>query len=110
MVPTTAWTPAARQARTLSSAVSGVREVDDDVGLAEHVGELDPERRVGRAASSMSSAPSTASQTVCAHPPGGARDDDPDHAATRASLTGASAVRKRSSSRPTQAAESRSAP
>ena len=35
VVPTTAWTPASRQARTLSGAVSGGGEVDDDVGVVE---------------------------------------------------------------------------
>ena len=110
MVPTTAWTPASRQARTLPSAVSGVREVDDDVGVAEHVGQLDAERRVGPRRQLHVLGALDRLADGLAHPPGGAGDDDPDHAATSSSLTGASALRKQSSSRPTQAAESRSAP
>ncbi len=89
----------------------GNGEVDDDVGIAEHLGQLDARARGRRGRlSSSPSASSTASQTACAHSAGGAGDGDPGHAATSASLTGASAARKRSSSAPTQAAESRSAP
>ena len=45
-------------------------------------------------ASSMSSAPSTASQTAWPMRPAAPETDDPDHAATSVSLTGASASRK----------------
>ena len=81
VVPITQCTPASRQCARCASAVSGVREVDDDVGVAEHVGERDVERGSARPTSAMSSAPSTAAQTVCAHPPRGAGDGDVDHAA-----------------------------
>ena len=37
VVPTTAWTPASRQARTLAERGLGGGEVDDDVGAVEHV-------------------------------------------------------------------------
>ena len=110
VVPTTAWTPASRQARTLAERGVGDGEVDDDVGLAEHLGQLDPERRVGPAGQLHVLGALDRLADRLAHAPGGAGDRDPDHAATRLSLTGASAARKRSSSAPTQAAESRSAP
>ena len=87
----------------------GDGEVDDDVGLAEHVGQLDPERRVRPAGQLHAFGRLDGLADRLAHAPGGAGDGDPDHAATRASLTGASAARKRPSSAPTQAAESRSA-
>jgi hypothetical protein len=88
----------------------GDGEVDDDVGVAQHRGQLDSERRVGPAGQDGVLGPLDRLADRLAHAPGGARDGDPDHAATRLSLTGASALRKRSSSAPTQAAESRSAP
>ena len=97
-------------AATLASAVSGTVKSTTTSASPSTSASSTPSAGSALPVSSMSSAPSTASQTACAHAPGGAGDRDPDHAATRLSLTGASALRKRSSSAPTQAAESRSAP
>ena len=64
VVPTTAWTPASRQAADVGERGVGRGEVDDDVGVAEHVGQLDPERRDRPCPPApCPSAPSTASQT-----------------------------------------------
>ena len=62
----------------------GRGEVDDDVGVAEHLGELDPERRVGPAGQLHVLGALDRLADGLAHPPGGAGDGDPDHAATRA--------------------------
>ena len=45
VVPTTAWTPASRQARTLASAVSGVVKSTTTSASPSTSAELDPERR-----------------------------------------------------------------
>ena len=77
----------ARPRRTRSAFASAV---SGRVKSTTHVGARAAPRRAscrapGRRAptSSMSSAPSTAAQTVCAHPPRGAGDGDADHAARR---------------------------
>ena len=80
MVPTTAWTPAARQARDVVERRLRGREVDDDVGVAEHVGELGVERRVGAAGELQVVGALDRLADGLPHPPGGAGDGDPDHA------------------------------
>ena len=110
VVPTTTWTPASRQARTLPSAVSGT--------VKSTTTSASPSTSASSTPSAGSALPARIDVLGAldrladrlAHAPGGAGDRDPDHAATRLSLTGASACRKRSSSAPTQAAERRSAP
>ena len=78
MVPTTAWTPGLEAGADVAEGGVGDGEVDDDVGVAEHLGQLDPERRDRPCRPApVSSASSTASQTACAHAPGGAGDRDP---------------------------------
>ena len=110
VVPTTAWTPGLETGADVAEGGVGDGEVDDDVGLAEHVGQLDAEGGIGPAGQNGVLSGLDGLADRLSHAPGGARDRDPDHAATRLSLTGASACRKRSSSAPTQAAERRSAP
>ena len=89
----------------------GRGEVDDDVGLAERVGELDPEGGIGparRAPCPRRPRPPRRRPGPCAPPRPRRRPGS--RARPALSLTGASASRKHSSPRPTQAAESRSAP
>ena len=69
VVPMTTCTPAATHASALLERRVGPREVDDDVGVAEDVGERRAERRVGAAGElHVVGAPRRAAQTVCAHP------------------------------------------
>ena len=109
-MPTTAWTPASRQARTLATAVSGVVKSTTTSASASDLGELDPEGRVGLRGQLHVLGALDRLADGLAHAAGGPGGDDADHAATRLSLTGARASRKQASPRPTQAAESRSAP
>ena len=103
--------PAAEAGADVAERRLGSGEVDDDVGLAEHLGRARPRApgRPGRPAR-CPRRPRPPRRPPAPMRPAAPDDGDPDHAATRASLTGASAARKRSSSAPTQAAESRSAP
>ena len=110
VVPTTAWTPASRQARTLPSAVSGTVKSTTTSASPSTSASSTPSAGIGPAGQVRVLGALDRLADRLAHAPGGAGDRDPDHAATRLSLTGASAARKRSSSAPTQAAERRSAP
>src|SRR5829696_2900339 len=65
VVPTTAWTPASRQARALASAVSGVVKSTTTSASARTSPRATPSAGSAFATSSMSPAPSTASQTAC---------------------------------------------
>src|SRR5262245_1823691 len=83
------------------------REVDDDVGIVEAVGELDPERGVCAARQVQVIGALDRGADRRAHPPGGSGHRDPDHAAVRASWIDPTARRNRSSSGPMQAADRR---
>src|SRR4029077_9212074 len=87
----------------------GGAEVDDDVGISEHGGKLDTQCRGGFRGQLHVLRAFYRLTDGLAHAAGRAGDRDLDHAATRLSLTGANALRKQSSSRPTQAAARRSA-
>ena len=111
MVPITTCTPASRHARAFASAWSGTREVDDDVGVAEHVGERDVRApdRPARVSDEVVGALDGGAHRL-AHPPRGAGDGDPRHAArgSAAGQTPATASVKAASSGPMPAAESAS--
>ncbi len=110
VVPTTTCTPAARQASALASAVSGVVKSTTTSASPSTSASSTPRRGIGLAAQLGVLGSLDGFADRLAHAPGGAGDRDLDHAATRVSLTGPRASRKRLSSRPTQAAESRSGP
>jgi len=87
----------------------GFCEVDDDIGVAEHVLERCPKTRVGASDERHVVGGLDGMADGLPHPAGGAGDGDVDHAAAaRAGLTDSRALRKRSSSDPTAAADSRS--
>ena len=86
----------------------GDGEVDDDVGVVEHVVELRPQRRVGAAGELEPLGGGDGVADGRPHPPGGARDRYSDrcgHQPAKAGLIGATALRKQPSSAPMQAAE-----
>ena len=64
VVPITTWTPAARRLARVGDRLVGLGEVDEDVGVGEHVGHGVPSAGSARPPSSRSSAASTAAQTV----------------------------------------------
>ena len=115
VVPTTAWTPASRQAAALTGAVSGVREVDDHLGAGEHIANAASQGGIGATGELHVLGAGDGFADRLAHPPRSAGDGYAHrltgwsaHAATRLSLTLGAASRKSFSSRPTAAAESRS--
>ena len=79
----TTCTPASRHSRAFAERLVGLREVDDDVGVAEHVGRA-------RRPSAGSARPLKLEVVGAldggahrlAHPPRGAGDGDPRHAAS----------------------------
>ena len=80
------------------------------IGPRKNSGQLDPQRRVGLGRQGHVRGALDRLADRLAHAARGTGDDYRGHAATRRAKTGASAARKRSSSAPTQAAESRSEP
>ena len=72
----------------------GDGEVDDDVGVVEHVAELGAQRRVGPAGELEPSAASTASQTVAPIRPAAPGDRDSDRHAAISSDVKAGADRR----------------
>ena len=84
LVPTTACTPAATAARTLSSAGVGLREVDEHVGVAEHVGDRGVERGVGAAGQLHVVGALDRAAHRLPHAAGGAGHGDADACARRA--------------------------
>ena len=79
VVPITTCTPASIAASALSSATSGVREVDDHVGLGEQLGERGFEQRVGAPGELHVLGAGDGLADGLAHAPLGAGHDDADH-------------------------------
>lgn len=109
VVPLTQWTPASRHIRALCSAVAGTVKSTTTSASPSTSSSATPSSGFARPTRSMSSAPSTAAQTVAPHAPRSAGDRDVDgHPRGELGLRGASAARNASASAPTPAAERRS--
>ena len=111
LVPMTTCTPGRDALQRVAQSGVRPREVDDDVGVAEHLRERRAQRRVGLARQHHVLGALDRGDHRLAHAPRRARDGDPDHAVSSSSSSGASgsiAARKTSSSAPTAAALRRS--
>ena len=90
--------------------MSGVLKSTMTSAVVEDLLELDPEAGIGPPGELHVLGALDGAADGLTHPPRRSGDSDLDHAVLRNSLTGASALRKQSSSEPMQAAERRSAP
>ena len=95
-VPITTCTPAARHSQRVVQRRVGPREVDDDVGVAEDVGERGPERRVGAARQLHVAGALDGGDDGLPHPSRGAGHGDADrHATAAASRPGRDRLERR---------------
>ena len=80
LVPITTCTPAATASRALSQRLVGLREVDEHVGVAEHVGDARAQRRVGAPGQLHVVGALDGGADGLPHAPGRAGDGDADRA------------------------------
>ena len=103
VVPMTTCTPAVDGQLRVADRLVGEREVDEHVGVVEHVGERRAERRIGAAGQLHVVRAFDGGAGRRPHAPGGAGDGDPDHAARSSPCGSATAAARQRSRRPGRA-------